>query len=87
MPPKSNKKRERPQYGNLPEEMSDATPLMEQDIEEEDSETAGEKTNEEIMKAITSLKSGLYKKIDSLQLTVTEVKKQVQEGSHMAHVE
>lgn len=54
---------------------------------EEDSETAGEKTNEEIMKAITSLKSGLYKKIDSVQLTVTEVKKQVQEGSHIAHAE
>lgn len=41
------------------------------------------------MKAITSLKSGLYKKIDSVQLTVTEVKKkkQVQECSHMAHAE
>lgn len=67
--------------------MSDITPLMEQDIEEEYSEKAGEKTNEEIMKAITSLKCGLYKKIYSVQQTVTEVKKQVQEGSHMAHAE
>lgn len=44
--------------------MSDATPLMEEDIEEEDGETAGEETNEEMMKTITALKSGLCKNID-----------------------
>lgn len=64
------------------EEMSDVTPLMEEDVEEESADEtpkSDEKTNEDIMKAIFSLKNGLYKKIDVVQLTITEVKKQVQE--------
>ena len=85
MPPKSNKKdKQKPrQEEKHPEgeEMCDAMSLVEDDIEGEDGETSdsGEKTNEDIMKAIISLKSGLYKKIDAVQLTITDVKKQVQE--------
>lgn len=55
--------------------------LMEDDVEEEAADKtpkSDEKTNEDIMKAITSLKNGLYKKIN-VQLTITEMRKQVQE--------
>ena len=42
---------------------------------------SGKKTNEGILKAIISFKSGLYKKIAIVQLTITDVKKQVH-GAH-----
>ena len=80
------KDKQKPQQGDENsegEEMSDTISLVEEeDVEVEDAGEASksdEKTNEDIMKAIFSLKSGLYKKIDVVQLTITEVKKQVQE--------
>lgn len=95
MPPKSNKKdKQKPRHEDKHsegEEMSDAMSLMEEDSEEEDAgetSNSGEKTNEDLMKAIISLKSGLYKKIDIVQLTITDVKKQVQECTgRIAHAE
>ena len=54
--------------------MSDAMPMMEDDVEEKNADEtpkSDEKTNEDIMKAIFSLKNGLYKKIDVVQLTIT----------------
>lgn len=86
MPWKSNKKdKQKPQQEDKHsegEEMSDAMSLMEEDVEDEDAgetSSSGEKTNEDIMKAIISLKSGLYKKIDVVEWTISDVKKQVQE--------
>lgn len=72
MPRKSNKKdKQKPQESEQSEgeEMSDAMSIVEEDIEEEEAgETynSGKKTSKDIMlcKAITSLKSGLYKKIN-----------------------
>ncbi len=94
MLPKGNKKdKQKPQQEDKHsegEEMCNAMSLVEEDIEREDGETSdsGEKTNKDIMKAIISLKSGLYKKIDIVQLTITDVKKQVQECTgHIAHAE
>ena len=63
---------------------------MTEDGEEEDGETcnSGEKTNEDIMKAIIFSKSCLCKKIDVVQLTITDVKKHVQECTgHIAQAE
>lgn len=86
MPRKSNEKdKQKPQQEDEHpegEEMSDTMSLMEEDVEEEDAaeiSNSGKKTNEDIMKAIISLKSGLYKKIDVVQVTISDVKKQVQE--------
>lgn len=85
MPPKGNKKdKQKSRHEDKHsegEEMSKAMSLMVEDVEGEDGETSnsGEKTNKDIIKAIISLKSGLYKKIDVVQLTITDVKKQVQE--------
>lgn len=94
MPLKSNKKdKSRPRHEDKHsegEEMCDAMAPMAEDGEEEDGEIpiSGEKTNEDIMKAIISLKNGLYKKIDVVQLTVTEVKRQVQECTgRISHAE
>lgn len=92
MPPKSNKiDKQKPWYEDKHsegEEMSNAMSLMEENIEEEgEASNSGEKTNN-IMTAVISLKSGLYKKIDIVQLTITDVKKQVQECmGHIAHAE
>jgi len=82
MPPKSNKKDKQKlrqeDKCSEEEEISDAMSLVE-DAEEENADEAfnSGNTNEDIMKAITSLKSGLYQKIDVVQLTITDVKKQV----------
>lgn len=95
MPPKGNKKdKQKPRHEDKhseEEEMGDAMLRVEEDIQEEDAggtSNPGEKTNEDIMKAIISLKSGLYKKIDVVQLTITDVKTQVQECTgRIAHAE
>lgn len=50
--------------------------------------TSGESNNQDIMKAIMSLKSGLYMKIDGVQKTITKVRKEIQECTgQIAHAE
>lgn len=71
------------------EEISDAMAAMEDGLEEGDGEVAfsGE-NNRDIMKAIMSLKSGLYKKIDGVQTSITEVRKEIQECTgRLVHAE
>ncbi len=63
------------------EEISDAMAAAEDGPDEGDDEvvTSGGNYNQNIMKAIMSLKSRLYKKIDGVQTTITEVRKEIQE--------
>lgn len=61
------------------EEISDAMVTVEDSPDEGDVTTSGEKNNQDIMKAIMSFKSGLYKKIDGVQTTITEVRKEIKE--------
>ncbi|KAJ8014148.1 hypothetical protein DPEC_G00037240 [Dallia pectoralis] len=71
------------------EEISDIVAAMEDGLVEGDGEeaTPGE-NNRDILKAIISLKSGLYKKIDGVQTTITEVRKEIQECTgRLAHAE
>ncbi|KAJ8009334.1 hypothetical protein DPEC_G00087810 [Dallia pectoralis] len=71
------------------EEISDIVAAMEDGLVEGDAEVAtpGE-NNRDILKAIISLKSGLYKKIDGVQTTITEVRKEIQECTgRLAHAE
>ena len=53
------------------------------DPDEEDNEIIDpdKNSNHDIMKAIVSLKCGLYKKIDGVQATIADVKKQIQDCS------
>lgn len=53
----------------------------EDDLDEADDEILDpdKNSNQDIMKAILSLKSGLYKKIDGVQATIADVKKQIQD--------
>lgn len=63
---------------------------MHDDLEERDGEILDpeKNSNRDIMEAIASLKSGLYKKIDVVQAIITDVKKQVQECTgRIAHAE
>lgn len=63
------------------EEISDAMAAVEDGPDEGDDEvvTSGGYYNRDIMKAIMSLKSGLYLKIDGVQTTITEVRKEIKE--------
>lgn len=72
------------------EEINDTMAAVEDGPDEQDGETAisGENNNQDIMKAIMSLKSGLYKKIDGVQTTITEIRKEIQECTgRIAHAE
>lgn len=72
------------------EETSKVMADMEDDLDEGDGEMLDpdKNSNQDIMKAILSLKSGLYKKIDVVQATITDVRKQVQECTgRIAHAE
>lgn len=80
-----NKERIRVEHSEVEEVSNSAMPaenVASEDIDDTDDEISGptqDNSNQDIMKAIMSLKSGLYKKIDEVQTTVTEVNRQMQE--------